>query len=75
MLKIAVSELKARCTEILRNLREPIEITRRGKVVAVISPPPSAEDHNPIVGCLKGVITYGPDWDAPLGEADWEAYQ
>jgi len=74
-MQIAVSEFKARCTEILRTLKEPIEITNRGKVVAVISPPPATGKQNPIVGCLKGAIIYAPDWDEPLGEADWEACQ
>ena len=74
-MRIPVSEFKAHCTELLRGLKEPIEITRRGDVVAIVSPPPPASRHNPIVGCLEGTVTYGPDWDGPLGEDDWEASQ
>jgi antitoxin (DNA-binding transcriptional repressor) of toxin-antitoxin stability system len=72
-MQIAVSEFKARCTEILRTLKTPVEITNRGRIIAVVQPPPAAGPHNPIVGCLEGTVTYAPDWDEPLGEDDWEA--
>ena len=74
-MQIAVSEFKARCTEILRTLKEPLQITNRGRVVAVVSPPQPDDPHNPIVGCLQGTVTYSSDWDEPLGEDDWEACQ
>lgn len=73
-MKIAVTEFKAHCTEILRTLKKPIEITNRGEVVAIITPPPASRE-NPIVGCLQGTVTYGSDWDQPLDEGDWEACQ
>jgi len=63
---------KARCTEILRTLKSPIEITNRGKVIAVVNPPSPASSQNPLVGCLKSTVTYASDWDEPLGEEDWE---
>ncbi len=72
-MQIAVSEFKTRCTEILRTLKNPIEITNRGKVIAVVNPPPPASSQNPLVGCLKSTVTYASDWDEPLGEEDWEA--
>jgi antitoxin (DNA-binding transcriptional repressor) of toxin-antitoxin stability system len=74
-MQIAVSEFKARCTEILRTLAEPIEVTNRGKVVAVVSPPKPTGKYNAVVGCLEGTVTYATDWDEPLGEDDWEAAQ
>jgi antitoxin (DNA-binding transcriptional repressor) of toxin-antitoxin stability system len=72
-MQIAVSEFKARCTEILRTLKSPVEITNRGKVIAVVNPPPLASSQNPLIGCLQNTVTYAADWDEPLGEEDWEA--
>jgi len=74
-MQIAVSEFKARCTEILRTLKKPIEITNRGQVIAVVTPPQPASSQNPLVGSLENTVTYTPEWDAPLGEEEWEACQ
>ena len=75
-MKIAVTAFKARCTELLRNLvasQETIEVTSKGKVVAIVMPPPPASAQNPLVGCLQGTVRYLPGWDEPLGDEDWEA--
>lgn len=75
-MKIPVTTFKAHCTELLRNLavsQETIEVTSKGKVVAVILPPPPASASNPLVGCLQGTVDYLQGWDEPLGDEDWEA--
>ena len=78
-MKMSVSEFKAKCTQVVREVAThpyTVEITNRGRVVAVVSPPPLEEQENPGVfwGSLKGSVSYmAPDFDEPLGEEDWEA--
>jgi len=74
-MEIPVTEFKAHCTRLLRDLREPIYVTNRGRVVAVVSRPQQVEECNPVVGCMEGRITYRAGWDEPLEESDWEACQ
>jgi prevent-host-death family protein len=78
-MRMSVSEFKARCTQVVREVAtEPytVEITNRGKVVAVVAPPAAAAPADPAAfwGSLKGSVLYvAPDFDEPLGEAEWEA--
>lgn len=78
-MKVAVSEFKAKCTRMFRDveeLRETIEVTRRGKVIAIIQPPETGKtDPAEFLGCLQGTVSFAPDWDDPLGEDDWDAYK
>ena len=77
-MKMPVSEFKAKCTQVLRSLAGTgvsIEVTSRGKVVAVVTVPqpgPQVEVGR-FAGCLQGTVTYCPGWDEPLGDDDWEA--
>jgi antitoxin (DNA-binding transcriptional repressor) of toxin-antitoxin stability system len=77
-MKISVSEFKTKCTKIIRdveNLNQTVEITKRGKIVAIVTPPASPKEIDPheFLGCLHGTVTYAPDWDQSLGDKDWEA--
>jgi prevent-host-death family protein len=77
-MQISVSEFKTRCTQIIRDVadhNQTIEITRRGKIVAIVTPPKSSDKIDPgdFLGCLKGTVAYATDWEQPLGEDDWEA--
>ena len=77
-MQISVSEFKTKCTKFIRdvaNLNQTIEITKRGKIVAIVTPPAAPKEIDPheFLGCLNGTVTYAPDWDQPLGEDDWEA--
>ena len=48
--QLSVSEFKARCTSILRQLEaqpERIEVTNRGRVIAVVLPPTAETPVNP----------------------------
>jgi prevent-host-death family protein len=78
-MKISVSEFKAKCTQMVREvatLSYPVEITNHGKVVAVVLPAPVEVQVDPkqFWGSLKGTVTYlAPDFDEPLGDAEWEA--
>ena len=77
-MKISVSEFKTKCTKFIRdveNLNQTFEITKCGKIVAIVTSPESPKNIDPreFLGCLLGTATYAPDWDSPLGEDDWEA--
>lgn len=77
-MKIAVSEFKSKCTKILRDVAKShhsVEVTNRGKVMAVVSPaePEKKLDPKDFLGCLQGTVTFSPGWDEPLGEDDWDA--
>lgn len=77
--RIPVSEFKARCTAILRGLDarpRRIEVTRRGRVIAVVSAPEAAGTPRPSawLGSLRGSVLR---YDAPCAPAadpeDWDA--
>lgn len=78
-MKVSVSHLKAKCTQIVREVAAhpcSVEITNRGRVVAVLSPPPPQGRPNPrkFWGSLKGTVSYiAPDFDEPMGDEEWEA--
>jgi antitoxin (DNA-binding transcriptional repressor) of toxin-antitoxin stability system len=77
-MQISVSEFKTKCSKIIRdvaNLNQTIEITKRGKIVATVTPPepPKKIDLYEFLDCLHGTVTYAPDWEQPLGENDWDA--
>ena len=77
-MQISVSEFKTKCTKIIRDvatLKQTIEITKRGKIVAIVAPPdpPKKIDPYEFLDCLRGTVIYAPDWDQPLGEDDWAA--
>lgn len=76
-MQVAITNFKAHCMEYVRDLGtmdQPIEITKRGDVVAVLSYPKKEKKKNPLFGALKGTITHmAEDFDAPLGDTEWEA--
>jgi prevent-host-death family protein len=77
-MQISVSEFKTKCTKIIRDvatLNQTIEITKHGKIVAIVTPPASPKKNDPheFLGCLQGTVTYASDWEQALGEGDWEA--
>ena len=77
-MKISVSEFKTKCTKFIRdveNLDQTIEITKRGKIVAIVTSPalPQKNDPQEFLSCRHGTVTCAPDWDSPLGDDDWEA--
>ena len=80
-MKMAVSEFKAKCTQLLRDIATQgtaIEVTSRGRVIAVVSPPEPSEMPDPkqFFGSLRGTVLYlSDDFDEPLGDEEWEAAQ
>jgi antitoxin (DNA-binding transcriptional repressor) of toxin-antitoxin stability system len=77
--QVSVSDFKAHCTAILRDLdRHPqrIEVTNRGRVIAVVSPAESAASDEPAtwLGSLRGsVLRYDAPFAPAVDASDWDA--
>jgi prevent-host-death family protein len=74
MRTIAAGEFKARCLQVMEDVRTkrvPVLITKRGKPLAKLVPP---DDQPPaILGCLAGKIEILGDIVSPITPADdWE---
>ncbi len=75
-MQIPVTEFKAKCTSIFRDIekqKKSIEITRRGKIIAIVQPPADTgivPEH--FLGCLHDTLTFHQGWQDPLGEDEWE---
>jgi antitoxin (DNA-binding transcriptional repressor) of toxin-antitoxin stability system len=76
-MEMSVTEFKAKCTKVFRDIekqKKPVQITRRGKVIAVVQPSiTKGPDPQKFLGCLHDTLTFHPGWDEPLGEDGWEA--
>jgi len=74
--EVAISEFKAKCLAILdevQKTQQPILVTRRGKPVAEIGPPPPKTDRA-WIGSMKGTSKILGDIISPANdESDWEA--
>jgi prevent-host-death family protein len=67
-LQIAASEFKAKCLDLMDQLAarklSRIVVTKHGRPVAVLSPPPTPEEAaDALFGCLKGEIIAPADFD------------
>ena len=75
MKKIAAGEFKARCLTLMedvRNTREPLVITKRGKPVAKLVPADDTERE--FIGRLKGVFRVVGDIESPIEPPEvWES--
>jgi antitoxin (DNA-binding transcriptional repressor) of toxin-antitoxin stability system len=76
---LTVTDFKARCLELFDRLTngslDCIEVTRRGKVVAIIKPPAAAEDEaRSVHGSMKGMALVAPGFDLtqPILDDDLE---
>lgn len=76
---MAISKFKATCLAVLervRRTRKPILITRFGKPVAEIGPPPPPERSDTWLGSLQGTARIEGDIVSPVvGDEDWEAHR
>ena len=76
--QLSVSEFKAHCTAILRELEAHprcIEVTNRGRVIAVVAPPnlTSAVDPAAWLGSLRGSVVRYEEPFAPATESSaWD---
>ena len=76
MKHVAISEFKAKCLAMIDEMektKQPILITRRGKVVAEVSPRVETSDRS-WIGSMKGTSKILGDIIAPATDEDeWEA--
>ena len=78
MKEISVTELKAHCTQVIREVADtPYTITKRGKPVAIITPITEADDKRPktideYMGSLRGSVSRYGDIISPIDE-EWDA--
>ncbi len=69
--RVTVSDFKAHCTEYLRELEkgdEVLEITRHGKVVALVKKPEKEQAEGPqtiadFMGSMRGTVIFADDYD------------
>ncbi|MGA3265062.1 MAG: type II toxin-antitoxin system prevent-host-death family antitoxin [Terracidiphilus sp.] len=68
---VSTAEAKNRLPELIRAVEggEQVVITRHGKPVAQIAPPP-ADHRKPVLGGMKGRIRFLPGWDDPITEEE-----
>lgn len=68
---VSTAEAKNRLTELIRIVEdgEPVVITRHGRPVAQLGPPP-AEGRKARLGGMKGRIRLLPGWDDPITEEE-----
>lgn len=74
---ISISHFKATCLAVLERVRRtgrPIRVTRRGKPVADVVPPPPGTRPDNWIGSLAGRARITGDIVSPAGNpSDWEA--
>ena len=70
-MNVSTVEAKNRLTELIRIVEggEQVVITRHGRPVAQLAPPP-AERRTARLGGMKGRIRLLPGWDAPITEEE-----
>lgn len=75
---MAISKFKATCLAVLervRRTRKPILITRFGKPVAEIGPPPPPDRPETWLGALRGTARIEGDIVSPAAsEEDWDVH-
>ena len=73
---IAISQFKATCLSLLEQVRttgQPLLVTKRGKPIAqVLPPPPPAPAKKSAFGAMRGTIEILGDIVEPVGTEDWE---
>ena len=77
MEQIAISKFKATCLEVLervRKTRKPILVTRFGKPIAEVTPPPAPKQTDNWLGSLAGSARIRGDIVSPATDpSDWDA--
>ena len=64
---VSIAEAKNRLSELIHAIEdgEKVVITRHGKPVAQLTPPPP-QRHKVQLGAMKGRIRFLPGWDEPI---------
>ena len=71
-MEVSTAEAKNRLTQLIRKAEqgERIVITRHGRPVAQLGPPPPAEPRKARFDGMKGRIRLLPGWDDPMTEEE-----
>ncbi len=71
IMEVSTAEAKNRLPELIRAVEggEKVVITRHGRPVAQLAPPP-ADRRKPVLGGMKGRIRFLPGWDDPITEEE-----
>lgn len=75
MRSIPVSQFKATCLGLFKKLSsggEPVLVTKGGRAVALVSPPPKPRDRGETFGAMKAATILSGDIVSPLPESAWE---
>jgi prevent-host-death family protein len=78
MKEISVTDLKAHCTQIIREVADmPYTVTKRGKPIAMIVPITETDGQKPktldeFMGCLRGSSSEVGDIVSPVNE-EWDS--
>lgn len=75
MKEVAISEFKAKCLSMIEQIektKQPIRITRRGKVVAEVGPAKPTDDRS-WIGSMKETKILGDIISPAADEDEWEA--
>ncbi|HEY1677005.1 MAG TPA: type II toxin-antitoxin system Phd/YefM family antitoxin [Candidatus Sulfotelmatobacter sp.] len=75
MKEVAISEFKAKCLALIDQVektKQPLRITRRGKVVAEVGPAKPTDDRS-WIGSMKEMKILGDIISPATDEDEWEA--
>jgi len=76
---IAISKFKATTLAVLEQVQktgQPVVVTKRGRPVAQVSPPPPPDSPKKSgYGCMAGTTEILGDIVEPLGAEDWEVWR
>lgn len=71
--EVAISEFKAKCLSLLEEVNKtkmPLRVTRRGKAVADVIPPASAQEERDWIGSMSSDIEITGDITSPVIEME-----
>jgi len=73
---VTISEFKTRCLALVDRVKksgQPLIITKRGKPIAQLVPPPEGDKPKSWLGCMRGTGSIVGDIVSPVANAgDWE---
>ena len=75
---VAISEFKAKCLVLLEQVKKtgkPLNITRRGELIAQVIPPPLSPKPASWLGCMESTMEIKGDIIGPVvSEHEWQVF-
>lgn len=76
---VAISEFKVKCLALLEQVKrtgKPLNITRRGELIAQVIPPPPPPKPVSWLGCMESTVDITGDIVSPaVGEDEWQVFK